>query len=231
MSHRYLAADLSIAKWLEERRSDSTLRLLLASSDPHGDLPGAGEEYERIEALARSMAGVVVDGLRDGQATRPALLSALRSGRYDVFHFAGHAFFDEADPASSGIVTGEGGTLTGADLAGVSNLPALMFFNACEAARVRRPPARTRAVVVSTGVAEAFLRGGVANYVGTYWPVSDAAALSFASRFYAALFDGRAIGAAVLAARAAVRALQTSRLQRDWADYVHYGNPRFVLKL
>ena len=234
ISHRYLAADLSIAKYLEERRQESTLRLLLVSSDPYGDLPGAGEEYDRIAAMAGAMSGLVVEGLRDKEATRPALLSALRSGRYDVFHYAGHAFFDEADPKSSAIVCAEGTMLTGADLAGVGNLPALMFFNACEAARVRRaarPADRTRAVQTSTGLAEAFLRGGVANYVGTYWPVSDRAAMEFATRFYTALFEGAAIGAAVLAARAAVSALPTARLQRDWADYVHYGNAQFALKV
>ena len=65
--------------------------------------------------------------------------------------------------------------LTGADLARLGNLPTLVFFNACESARVRRAPAaRAResrasrrgassAMSDGVGLAEAFMRGGVAN--------------------------------------------------------------------
>src|SRR5690606_40161148 len=48
MSRRYLAEDLSIAKWLEERRQDSSFRILLVVN-PTEDLDGAEEEGERSE--------------------------------------------------------------------------------------------------------------------------------------------------------------------------------------
>ncbi|MCW5570872.1 MAG: hypothetical protein KIT78_07230, partial [Steroidobacteraceae bacterium] len=47
-----------------------------------------------------------------------------------------------------------------------------------------------------------------------------------ATQFYAALAAGRTIGAALLEARHAVRALRSP----DWADYLHYGDPLFELK-
>ncbi|HUP48212.1 MAG TPA: CHAT domain-containing protein [Thermoanaerobaculia bacterium] len=227
LSHRYLAANLSIAKWLEERRAEATLRLLLVGN-PTEDLEGAEVEYERIEGLAKSMSALAVDGLYGEEATKPALLSAFRSGKYDVVHYAGHAFFDERDPKNSGIICHGDTVLSGADLSGIGNLPTLMFFNACEAARVRK---RTARVQESIGLAEAFLRGGVATYVGTYWPVGDAPATEFATSFYQSLFEGKTVGKSVNAGRAAVRALTSPRAQRDWADYVHYGNADFVLKL
>ena len=71
------------------------------------------------------------------------------------------------------------------------------------------------------------LRGGVANFIGTYWPVGDSAALAFAEVFYARLLANEALGAAVLAARRRVRDLRSP----DWADYIHYGDPDFRLKL
>jgi CHAT domain-containing protein len=80
----------------------------------------------------------------------------------------------------------------------------------------------------TVGFAEAFLAGGVANYVGTYWPVGDEAARKFAETFYGALLAGRPMGDAMIEARHAVRDLAVGAA--DWADYVFYGNPRFVLK-
>jgi len=66
----------------------------------------------------------------------------------------------------------------------------------------------------------------VANYVGTYWPVGDAAALTFARIFYQTLLAGESLHRALLQARNAVHAIPSV----DWADYVLYGNPEFVLK-
>jgi CHAT domain-containing protein len=77
----------------------------------------------------------------------------------------------------------------------------------------------------SSSVAEAFLAGGVAAFIGTHWPVGDAAALAFSDCTYRQLLEGADLGAAVLSARRRVLALDSL----DWADYVHYGNPSFRL--
>ena len=84
---------------------------------------------------------------------------------------------------------------------------------------------RLRRVRRSGSVAEAMLDGGGANFIGTHWPVGDDAALGFATHLYSSLADGATLGEAVLGAR---RALQSTG-SVDWADYVHYGNPRFLL--
>jgi hypothetical protein len=109
-----------------------------------------------------------------------------------------------------------------------------MFFNACESARVRqasRTPGANRIGVradraSSTGFAETLMRAGVANIVGTYWPVGDQAAGTFADVFYTRLLGGSSIGSAMLDGRRAVKAISSV----DWADYIHYGNPDFALK-
>jgi CHAT domain-containing protein len=176
---------------------------------------------------------VKVDEVRGTAAKRETLLAKFRSGNYDVVHYAGHAFFDPANPARSGILCTGHEVLSGADLAGIGNLPSLVFFNACEAGRVRsakeqkmRKLDMEKRIERSIGLAEAFLRGGVANYVGTYWPVGDAPAETFASTFYTALLAGESIGQALLDGRTKVRELQSV----DWADYIHYGSYEFVLK-
>jgi len=72
---------------------------------------------------------------------------------------------------------------------------------------------------------EAFLGGGVANFLGTHWPVGDEAAFAFSTRFYQGLLDGAALGECVLEARRGVFAHGSI----DWADYVHYGSPEFTI--
>ncbi|MCP3920290.1 MAG: CHAT domain-containing protein, partial [bacterium] len=103
----------------------------------------------------------------------------------------GHTAFYPDDPESTGIVCADG-TLSGNDVAGLRNLPALVFFNSCESARVGGLGGGTGAgtgVERSVGLAEAFLRGGVGNYVGTRWELSDAAAPAFMTTFYGDLLQ------------------------------------------
>jgi CHAT domain-containing protein len=154
------------------------------------------------------------------------VLARLAGERYDVLHFAGHAYFDADEPGSGGLLCAGEEVLRGSDLAPLTNLPALVFCNACEAARVRRRTVR-RALSLrrSASVAEAFLAGGVANFLGTHWPVSDHAALEFSTSLYRQLLQGATLGEAILAARN--RVLDLGSL--DWADYVHYGAARFQL--
>jgi CHAT domain-containing protein len=119
--------------------------------------------------------------------------------------------------------------LSGADLVSVGKLPNLVFFNACESARTRNaPPDKTpqKRIDENRGLAEAYLRGGVANYMGTYWPVGDDAAMAFASEFYSSVINGVPLGEAMLQGRKKVEASNSV----DWADYVFYGSPDFVLK-
>jgi hypothetical protein len=56
--------------------------------------------------------------------------------------------------------------------------------------------------------------------------VSDHAASAFAAALYGGLARGESIGAALNAARAAVRKLPSA----DWANYLHYGSYDFTLK-
>jgi len=233
MSRRYVAANLSVAKWLEARREDEWLDILLVV-DPTQDLQGAREEGSRIDKLFADRQRVRLKRIEGRQATRARLKSEFTSGKYDILHYAGHAYFDPERVQRSGILCADG-PLMGSELADLGTLPSLVFFNACESARVRRQVRRESAHVSkdlrqrmerSAGLAEAFLRGGVANYVGTYWPVGDASAKEFAGTFYGALLEGDALGEALNQGRAAVEKLRSV----DWADYIFYGSIDFRIK-
>ena len=234
MSRRYAASDLSLARFSQQRREQRELAVLLIGN-PTDDLPGAELERERIEGLLRGRDGIRLEVIAGRAASRARVLGEFQSGRFDVVHYAGHAFFDPASPGRSGLVCSDG-DLAGEDLESLARLPSLVVANACESGRVRLRAGQQRrgsgqrataALAGRVGLAEALLRGGVANFIGTYWPVGDSAALAFAEVFYARLLANEALGAAVLAARRRVRDLRSP----DWADYIHYGDPDFRLKL
>jgi hypothetical protein len=233
LSHRYEARNLSVAKWLHKRQMSSTLSILLII-DPTEDLPNAAQEGVRITQMVRTMGPALrITAITGARARRKEVLNALSSGEYDVVHYAGHAFFDAASPERSGLLCAGSEVLSGSDLASVSVLPSLMFFNACEAARIRREagladgqPQTGETVRNAVGFAEALLRGGVTNYLGTYWPVQDKAAGIFATEFYLALLSGERLGEAILKGRTELKDAGFA----DWANYMLYGDPNFVLK-
>jgi hypothetical protein len=235
LSRRYEAGDGAVAKWLESRREQSTLTVLVIVP-PVLDLDAPDEEAERLQKLLAAVRGVEVTVIADADATHARILAELGSGHYDIVHYIGHAFFDRESPSQSGIVCAGNEVLSGRDLGAVANLPALAFFNACESGRLRaarrsREAAngqRTReAVARHRAFAEVFLKGGIPNYIGTYWPVGDAAASTFAGTFYDALLGGESIATALCRARTAIFEARSA----DWADYMHYGNHEFRMKL
>lgn len=234
LSRRFSSEGLSVAKWSESRRLGTTLDVLLVVN-PTGDLPGAELEGARLEELLRRDHAVRLTVLKRRQATRARVTQEIRSGAHDVLHYAGHAHFDPVVPSRSGIALSDG-VLSGAHLASLGDLPALMFFNACESARIRggrrarRPNPRRKVrqrIDENIGLAESFLRGGAANYVGTYWPVGDEAAESFSTTLYGALVEGQPVGEALNRGRKAVEKLGSV----DWADYIHYGSYDFAIKI
>jgi len=239
ITRQYMAENLTIAKWLERRRIGAELDVLLIVN-PTGDLKGAQNEGQIAYDTLTKLPLVRVTKVEGQEATKNRLLELFRSGEFDVIHYAGHAFFDPFDRQRSGLITAGRQVISGADLAGLDRLPALVFFNACESGRLRGLKALLRdglagddllrkvqgSPQAQVSFAESFLRGGVANFVGTYWPVQDQAAALFARSMYSAIVDGAPMGQAMLRAR---RALRAEKLN-DWANYMFYGSPKFRLK-
>lgn len=230
LSHRYEAENLAVAKWLEVRQYGATLDVLLIV-DPTGDLAGARREGDRVKEMFDALGSSIrVRELRGNAARRSELLRCFGSGEFDIVHYAGHAYFDSQNPQQSGILCTGDEVLSGSDLVNVGSLPSIVFFNACEAGRIRAPTSRKPSISArmqhNSSFAEAFLRGGVANYVGTYWPVGDAPAVAFARQFYERLLGGAELGQALIAGREADAELESV----DWANYILYGDPAFVLK-
>ncbi|MDX2155565.1 MAG: CHAT domain-containing protein [Hyphomicrobiaceae bacterium] len=205
----------------------ATMRMLVVEN-PTGDLAGASNEGAALAQLFASRQGDV-KVLKGAEASRNGILGELTSGTYDLLHYAGHADFDESRPEASGLLCSDG-RLTTADLREVGRVPQLIFLNACESGRLRKstPDADDRGSLLGTnvGLAEGFLLGGVANFIGTYWPVNDAAALRFSTTFYQGLLSGLPMGEALRAGRREIMALGP----RDWANYLHFGDPLYAVR-
>jgi hypothetical protein len=235
LSRRYATADLVPARFDPTRLSQRELSVLVIAN-PTRDLPGAELERERITRILGRAPKVRVTEVTGEAATLARVTAELEAGRHDVIHYAGHAFFDARRPGESGLALADG-DLTGSAVAALGRLPPLVVFNACESARLRRGASarggnharaakRERGVRTNLSLAESLLRAGLAHYVGTHWPVEDEAATAFATVFYRELLR-TSIGGALVKARRAVH----TRRSPDWADYVHYGDGDFRLKV
>ena len=241
LSRRYSTPNMSVAKWLYQRRASKEYKMLLVV-DPTQDLSGAVEEGNRIREVVLKLGKIQLSELVGSDATKDRLSEAFSSGEYDVVHYAGHAYFDPNNRSQSGILCHNQQVLSGRDLSLLESLPTLMVFNACESGRVRAAKlpdlvAETEQTATKSSVsnlidrnvsfAEAFLRGGVGSFLGTYWPVGDAAASIFAAEFYGKLLASASIGESLRAARTMLR----DKNQPDYTNYIHYGDPEFRVKV
>ncbi|MET0326984.1 MAG: CHAT domain-containing protein [Ilumatobacteraceae bacterium] len=186
---------------------DPTVKIL-AVVNPTDDLSATAAELAVLRDLAGGRAGVPVelDVLEGAAASRRGLAAAVRGRDHDVVHFAGHARFDGGDPHDSSLLLADGELTTDhvGRLAWASP-PYLVFNSACQSARVAQGRALVAAGGRANGLPAAFLAAGCEAYVGHFWPVGDVAAAEFAACFYDTLFADVDAGAAVLAARRAVR--------------------------
>lgn len=215
MSRRFLTSESACTRWSTMTSVDATVNILLISN-PTGDLPGAEAEAEAIRATLGTHPRFRVDNtLRETSATRAAILAKLAAGGFDIVHYSGHAYFDANHRDACGLLCAGGEVLTGRDVAAIAKLPFLMVLNACQSQRVRGRAAKTAA---PRTIAETMLCSGIANFIGTYWPVGDDPAKTFAARFYTALAANQPLGDAMLAARQAIAG------EADRANYVLFGN-------
>jgi hypothetical protein len=174
---------------------------MLVVENPTGDLPGAQSEGDQLTQLFTANRGHVLT-LKGRDASRANILSELGSGNYDLLHYAGHADFVKASPQESGLILNDG-RLTAADLIEVGKAPQMIFLNACESGRMRGPgPNGPRA----------------AHFVEQ---------VRFAHTFSGSLLAGKSLSASMREARQATRTVSP----RDWANYLHFGDPLFTVRV
>lgn len=172
-------------------------------------LPGAREE-------ARALSGLYQDSelLDSHDADSAKVVEALRTA--ELFHFAGHAVFDDAQPERSYLALGPHGL----NAALISHLDLrrlrLVVLSACETMR-----SSDKASAGFVGLADAFLSAGARGVVGSLWRVDDNATRQFMERFYR---DYRASTNASTALRnAQVAMIRSGESPSAWAAFRYEG--------
>jgi CHAT domain-containing protein len=194
--------------------------LLDSASTRLGELPGAKAEAEHVAALYPNRTLLTGDS-----AARDTVVSLLRTHR--VFHFAGHAVFNEDRPELSYLALaaphghGGDGALEARDISEL-RLPnlELVVLSACRSLSSR--PSRTGAVA---GLASSFLRAGSPAIISSLWDVSDDVTGPLLSTFHR-LFAGGTPAPSALR-RAQLEALKSPSSERAapaaWAAFIYAG--------
>jgi hypothetical protein len=183
----------------------------------HAALPAAEEEIALIRTLQAP--GVTFTHLT---ASRRQLQAVFEEGGFNLLHLACHGTFGGACGADRSAVLLEDGLFTAAELsprmeAALRRTAPLIFFNACHSGRLG---------FSLTGLGSwsaRLVELGCGGFIGTLWPVTDRAALTFAQAFYDFLTGGLPIGAAVWQARRLVRERHPS--DPTWLAYCCFADP------
>ncbi|MDD5297350.1 MAG: CHAT domain-containing protein [Rhodocyclaceae bacterium] len=180
-------------------------------------------------AVARVLAG---GGYEVNALRRPAAAEVfvnLFDGRYSVIHLAGHGVVGYGPNRYTGMVLGDGSFLTPAQVEKLRRVPELVFLNCCHLGSMKEDAEQNVGEggwpLLSANLAKAFIEMGCKAVVAAGWAVDDAAARTFASRFYEEMLDGECFGEAVRAARE--DAWRSHRAVNTWGAYQAYGDERY----
>jgi hypothetical protein len=180
------------------------------SASPDLALPGAAAEARAVaDEIKRSGVGAVTL-LLGPDATYDAVANAFETLDPDVFHFAGHAWFDEHEAYLELADRHLTATMVRPWLTRRS--PALMFLNshytAFIPAGVESPGAQHAETAISAGLrgrpgfSDLAMRSGVGAFVGTFsGAIDDSGARDFAVSVYRALLHGATAAAALQSSR------------------------------
>jgi len=214
----FLVEAFSITRWLLDTPliMNLPMRRVALVIPKNSGLPKARVEGERVKALCGPLRDV-----DEIPAAYSAVKSALASGRYEGWHFAGHGLAFNGSPHRWSIYLEEREELHPSDLHGPARQLGrgrpLVFLNACHTGR------GAISLTGIAGLASAFLKAGAGAFVGSHWELQDEQAFHFAEELYQALFSGVEIGEAVRKARSALRAKFPA--SNNWLAYTVFAHP------
>jgi hypothetical protein len=181
-------------------------------------------QSQELKAISRLHGYTAVPAVLDGIKQ---LLSKPPEG---IVHFAGHGAAQERPDATDYAIQLEDSVL---DLNAWRGMTSpmdtgrpLYFFNACEVGQARR----MRNFL--DGWAPAVIQTGATGFVGSLWPVSDAAASAFARAFYSVIEKGVPgnVGSPAEMVRIARSAFYETG-DPSYLGYVYYGNVNLRLQM
>lgn len=211
------SSDITVVRGLSTRTSGASMemkpvngpvRVLLAMADPTGTLNLKAERAGIEREFAALMTTTAAGGMARQQihttfledATFQELTELLRKEDFHIVHFMGHGDFDAEH---QGQLRFHDEWRSGQDLADVlrkEKNTRLVTLNACRTAE----GSGAAGVDPFAGVAQALVMAGIPAVIAMQFPVSDRAAIAFASCLYSELGAGQPIEEAVDAGRMAI---------------------------
>jgi tetratricopeptide (TPR) repeat protein len=205
--------------------SDEVRMLILAN--PTGDLNSAYSEGLNIKnQFAHRREKVYVD-FKSTSIDKAYVKKNICD--YDIVHFAGHCEFDKKDTRRSGWMFSDGVFRVEEILkmGQSSDLPALIFSNACHSAGLSCGLINSGYQEANFNMAGAFLFAGVRHYIGSIRKIEDIASQEFARKFYTQLLAGASVGESLRVAK--LKLIKEYGLASlHWVNYLLYGDPGFV---
>ncbi len=205
--------------------SDEVRMLILAN--PTGDLNSAYSEGLNIKnQFAHRSQKVYVD-FKSTSIDKAYVKKNICD--YDIVHFAGHCESDKKDTRRSGWMFSDGVFRIEEILkmGQSSDLPALIFSNACHSAGLSPGLINSGYQEANFNMAGAFLFAGVRHYIGSIRKIEDIASQEFARKFYTQLLSGASVGESLRIAK--LKLIKEYGLASlHWVNYLLYGDPGFV---
>lgn len=210
---RYLEIDRPVQPLVVE----PPLRVLVMISNPTDidDLDVEDEWRQLREAVSDLSDRGLVTFDRLDTATLEALQRQLRREEYHVFHYIGHAGFDDQSDDGVLILENERGHSRRVNAERLGNILhdeeslRLAILNACEGARSSRKDP-------FSGLAQSLVQKGVPAVIAMQFEISDEAAITLSHEFYRALGEGYPADAALGESRKMV----SNRNELEWGTPV-----------
>jgi tetratricopeptide (TPR) repeat protein len=194
--------------------------------NPTGDLEGAEEEMKYIESKLGT--DIVIEKMERTRATNAAVLTALRSGNYDIIHYAGHAEFNKTSPDESALICNKERKIYAQEIKRVLNGKPFVFLNACGSGMEKMcEDGESYTGSDTEGLASSFILGGALAFIGSSWPMPDISAGILASEFYKNILIGDPVGVALHKARLHLKSTRPDDI--NWMAFTLYGDPTYRL--
>jgi CHAT domain-containing protein len=192
-----------------------------------GQLPGARKEGELVAEMMRQEK-YETQSLIFSEA--PDILVKLLTKKHKIIHLAGHGLFNYGEERNTGMVIGNNTFLLPGQLAGMSDVPELVFVNCCylglmDSGEEKGSQNRNR---FAANIGTQLIDNGVRAVIVAGWAVDDAAAYDFAKLFYQFMFSGLGFGEAVKRARKKIYEDYGNRTN-TWGAFQCYGDPFYTL--
>jgi hypothetical protein len=199
---------------------------MLFIANPTGDLDGAEEEVDYI--IKHLDPSIEVEVLKGNQATNASVLSAFRSGKYDIIHYSGHAEFNIDQPDESALICANQRKIYAQEIKRILSGKPFVFLNACGSGREKMcEDGESYTGSDTEGLASSFVLGGALSIIGSSWPLPDISAGILASDFYKNVLTGDTVGAALHKARMHLKNERPEDI--NWMAFILYGDPTLKL--